>query len=62
MYDLVYKGIYDNIININKGEYYSWYDRFNISLILGYNWRGEFIPSIGVGYGINIKEIINDFR
>lgn len=56
MYEKVYKGIYEGFIggNINNVR---WYERIGCSVGIGYNWRGEWLPYIGLGYNYNIKEI-----
>ena len=58
IYSEVYDGIYDKIINKYRRENYKWYDRFGVGIMIGYNAYGKIIPSIGIGYNINLKEIL----
>ena len=59
MYEKVYKGIYENLIIPKPMKRpYKWYDRFQTGLGLTYTWRGEISPSIYLGYGINIRELM----
>lgn len=57
MYERVYSGIYNEFIENILSNDYKWYHRLNTSIGIGYNYKGEILPYIGIGYGINIKEI-----
>ena len=56
IYEKLYKSFYDDFI---YKEPYFWYDRINISIGIGYNYKSEFLPVLCIGYGFNIKEFKN---
>lgn len=53
--------LYFNKIHNNKKDVYKWYDRFLIGVGVGYNFKGEILPYIGINYGISFREIKENF-
>ena len=63
MYEKMYKGIYAEFIdsNINNIKF-EWYDRIGLSVGIGYNWKGDKLPYLGLGYNYNFYEFKNLFK
>lgn len=62
MYSKMYDAIYDDFISEKpKIEQWRWYHRINLYGGIGIDYKKEVNFSIGIGYGLSVREIIDNF-
>jgi len=60
MYSKVFKGIYNQIIAetiVPKKSNWKWWHNIGINTGIGYNWKGEILPIVSLGYTLTLGDL-----